>query len=212
MEEEEQILKSVPTEGECPVGLLTQWEMELKALEDWLDSPEPEGGFHKIAMPEETHQHELQLEEAGMEPVEELTGVNLSEVIAEQKPSDEKSAGVEAAAEWKAKATRDEEDNLGDQCDLPIDKEEVQQASLQKESQPMEQLDEVVEEIRKLMLGSAEEAVSKEKLDKKETCTSSGDDAGAASNEAEEQRDNSKRKFGIQEDFNQAGKLMSRSS
>jgi hypothetical protein len=32
----------------------------------------------------------------------------------------------------------------------------------------MEQLDEVVEEIRKLMLGSVEEAVSKEKLDRKE--------------------------------------------
>jgi hypothetical protein len=39
MEEEEQILKSVPTEEEHPVELLTQWEMELKALEDWLDSP-----------------------------------------------------------------------------------------------------------------------------------------------------------------------------
>jgi hypothetical protein len=83
MEEEEDIMKSIPTEGECLVGLLTQWKMDLKALEDWLDSPEPEGGCHKIAMLEETHQHELQLEEAGMEPTEELTRVNLSEVIAE---------------------------------------------------------------------------------------------------------------------------------
>jgi hypothetical protein len=40
MEKEEQILKSVPTEEERPVGLLTQWEMELKVLEDWLDSME----------------------------------------------------------------------------------------------------------------------------------------------------------------------------
>jgi hypothetical protein len=39
MEEEEEILMSVPTGGECPVELLTQWELELKALEDWLDSP-----------------------------------------------------------------------------------------------------------------------------------------------------------------------------
>jgi hypothetical protein len=73
MEEEEKILKSIPIEGEHPVGFLTQWEIELKALEDWLDSPEPECGCHKIAMLEETHQHKLQLEEAGMEPVEEMT-------------------------------------------------------------------------------------------------------------------------------------------
>jgi hypothetical protein len=61
---------------------------------------------------------------------------------------------VETAIEWRDKATRDEEYNLGDRRDLPIDKEEVQQASLQKESQSMEQLNEVIEEIRKLMLGS----------------------------------------------------------
>jgi hypothetical protein len=44
--------------------------MELKALEDWLDSTEPEGGYHKIAIPEEIHQQELQLEEARREPDE----------------------------------------------------------------------------------------------------------------------------------------------
>ena len=46
--------------------------MELKELEDWLDSLEPEGGFHEIAMLEETHQHELQLEEVGIELAKEL--------------------------------------------------------------------------------------------------------------------------------------------
>jgi len=107
MEEEEDIMKSIPTEGECLVGLLTQWEMELKALEDWLDSPEPEGGYHKIAMPEETHQHKLQLEEAGMGPTEELIGVNLSEGEVEKKPSDEKSIGVEVATVWKTKSIID---------------------------------------------------------------------------------------------------------
>jgi hypothetical protein len=79
MEEEEQILKSIPTKGKHLVGLLTHWEMELKALEDWFDSPKPEGGFHSIAMPGKTHQHELQLEEAGAKPIQEkLTGANLS--------------------------------------------------------------------------------------------------------------------------------------
>jgi hypothetical protein len=50
MKEREKILKSIPIEEEHPVELLTQWEMELKALEDCLDSPEPEGGCHEIAM------------------------------------------------------------------------------------------------------------------------------------------------------------------
>jgi hypothetical protein len=95
MKEEEQILRSVPIEGEHPVELLTQWELELKALEDWLDSPEPEGGFHKIAMPEETHQHEEQLVEAGMGPAEELTGDNLSGEEAEQ------SSVMRSLQEWK---------------------------------------------------------------------------------------------------------------
>jgi hypothetical protein len=44
VKEEEQVLISVPTE-EHPVDLLTQWELELKALEDCLDNLEPEGGF-----------------------------------------------------------------------------------------------------------------------------------------------------------------------
>jgi hypothetical protein len=51
MKEDEQMLKSIPTEEECPVELLTQWELELKELEDWFYSLELEGGFHKIAMP-----------------------------------------------------------------------------------------------------------------------------------------------------------------
>jgi hypothetical protein len=58
MGEKEHILMFVPTEGEHPVELLTRWELELKELEDWLDGPELGGGFHNIAMLEETHQHE----------------------------------------------------------------------------------------------------------------------------------------------------------
>ena len=57
MEEEEKILRYVPIE-ERSVELLTQGELELKALEDWLGSSKPEGVCHKIAMLEETHQHE----------------------------------------------------------------------------------------------------------------------------------------------------------
>jgi hypothetical protein len=56
MKEEEHILKSIPIEGEFLVESLNQWEMELKAMEDWLGSPKQGGSFHEIAMPKETHQ------------------------------------------------------------------------------------------------------------------------------------------------------------
>jgi hypothetical protein len=61
---------------------------------------------------------------------------------------------LESAGEWKLNATREEEDDRGDLVDLPICREEVQWSRLQKESQPWEQLDEVIEEIRRLMLSS----------------------------------------------------------
>jgi hypothetical protein len=80
---------SIPIGGECPIELLTQWELDLRELEDWLDSPGLEGGFQEIAMPEETHQHEEKLVEDGMEPVEEMIGINPSrEVVSEQQFSD----------------------------------------------------------------------------------------------------------------------------
>jgi hypothetical protein len=48
----------------------------------------------------------------------------MSEEEAEQQLSDE-TAELESAAEWKANATKEEENNMGDQDDLPTDKEEV---------------------------------------------------------------------------------------
>jgi hypothetical protein len=51
-----------------------------------------------------------------------------------------------------------------DRVDLPTDEEEVQPRRLHKESQPLEQLDEVIEGIRRLMLRSTAESASKEKL------------------------------------------------
>jgi len=77
-------MKSIPKEEEHPVELLTQCEMELKVLEDWLDNIELEGGYHEIVMPKETYHHELQLEKDGMEPAEELIGVDLLEEVAKQ--------------------------------------------------------------------------------------------------------------------------------
>jgi hypothetical protein len=90
----------------------------------------------------------------------------MSEEEVEQQFSKE-TTELKSAVEWKTSATRGDEDNMGDQEDLLIDKygeEEVQHRRLHKKSQPLEQLDRVIEEIIKLMLRSAEETVSKEKL------------------------------------------------
>jgi hypothetical protein len=136
-------LKYVPTGGEHPVELLTQWEMELKALEGCLNNPKPEGGCQEIAMPEETHQHDLQLGETRIELVEELTGVNLSKEVAEQKFSG-KTAELESATEWPANVTRDEI-NMGYQDDTPIEHHAgLHSSSLHKENQSMKQLEEVI--------------------------------------------------------------------
>jgi hypothetical protein len=107
MEEKEQILKSVPTKDDNPFESLTQWEMELKRLEDWLSSPEPESGYHEIAMPEETYQHELQLEEDGMGLAKELKGVVISKEVAKQRFNGE-TTELESVAQWPTSVTRGE--------------------------------------------------------------------------------------------------------
>jgi hypothetical protein len=108
------------------------------------------------------------LEEVGVEPTqEELTEANLSKEEAEQQLSDE-TTELESAAGWQASFTG-EENNMRDHDDLPFGQQKkVQQRRLHKENQPVEQLDMVIEEIRRLMVRSAKEAVSKEKLNKGE--------------------------------------------
>jgi hypothetical protein len=84
---------------------------------------------------------------------EELTEGNLSEKEAEKQLSDE-TAELEVATGWENNATK-KEDDMGDQYDLPIDKEELQQRRQHKKIQPLEQLDRVIEEIRRLKLRSS---------------------------------------------------------
>ena len=64
---------------------------------------------------------------------------------------------------------------MGDQVDLPFDvfKKEVHQRRLHKKSQPLEQLDREIEEIRKLMLRSTK-VVNKGKMNRGEPTTTTG--------------------------------------
>jgi hypothetical protein len=123
----------------------------------------------KLEIDGEAYQLEEQLEEDEDVLAEELIEKNMSEEEAEQQFSKE-TAELKSATEWKISATRGDEDNMEDQVDLSINKygeEEVKQRRLHKKSQPLERLDMVIEEIRKLMLRSEEETVSKEKLSRR---------------------------------------------
>jgi hypothetical protein len=66
-------------------------------------------------------------------------------------------------------------------------------------------------EIREMMLRSTKEVVNKKKKDRGKPARVVGN-MRSNKKKSEEQEDSSRRKFGIQEDFNRAGKLMRRSS
>jgi hypothetical protein len=84
-----------------------------------------------------------------------LTAATLSQGEAEQQLSNE-IAELESATEWQVKTTRGGGDGMGDHDDLPICREEMQPRRLHEQSQPLEQLDEEIEQLRKLMLKSVE--------------------------------------------------------
>jgi hypothetical protein len=68
---------------------------------------------------------------------------------------------------------------MGDHDDLPICRKKMQLRRLHEQSQPLEQLDEVIKKIRRLMLESAETA-SKEKLGRKEAAAAAATEAATA--------------------------------
>jgi hypothetical protein len=117
---------------------ISPWETELKMLEDWLNNPEP---------------------------ARELTEIELSEErMTEQQDSREETAELEIAVEWRLRTTdEDEKDGMGDHDDLPNGQNLLQLGRLQRQSQPQKQLDREIEDIRSLMLRSAQ-ATSEEKL------------------------------------------------
>jgi hypothetical protein len=73
-----------------------------------------------------------------------LAEAKLSEEEVEQRLSDE-IAELESAAEWPASATGGEKDDKGDHDDLPICRKKLQQRRLHEQSQPLQQLDEMIE-------------------------------------------------------------------
>jgi hypothetical protein len=105
------------------------------------------------------------LEKDGDMPATEMVAKKMPQEETEQHFSKE-TAELNFAAGWKLSATTEEKDGMGDHVDLPIEETELQPRRLQKESQPLEQLDEEIEQLRKMMLKSAEE-ISRGKLNNK---------------------------------------------
>jgi hypothetical protein len=124
--------------------------MELEILEDWLNNPEPAGDYHEQILAKEHSEESLRIFSKGAEKVMKTTEMN-------------------SVAGWQVKATKEDdedEEGMGDHNDLPNCKKFLQLGRLHEQSQPLEQLDEVIEMIRKLMIRSTE-TISKEKLSRK---------------------------------------------
>jgi hypothetical protein len=99
-------LESVAEEGVDNIDFVDLCE-ELESLERRVVVQSMHIQQAKLEADEGLHQHEEQLEEAGMGTTKGLAGENLSgEVVVEKQFSDEEPAGVKTAAEWQAKATR----------------------------------------------------------------------------------------------------------
>jgi hypothetical protein len=165
-------------------GFISPWEMELEMLEDWLNNPEP---------------------------ARELKECELSEKrMTEQQVSQEETAELEIAVKWRLRAIdEDEKDGMGDHDDLPNGQNLLQLGRLQRQSQPQEQLDREIEDIRRLVLRSAQ-TTSEEKLGREKAAAAVVQRKQQQQNGAEEKL---QRLVWDPGGFQQLqGKLMSRSS
>jgi hypothetical protein len=93
-------------------------------------------------------------------------------VTEQQFNQEDKTTKLNFVVGWQVEAI-EEEDGMGNLVDLPICREEVQQSRPQKESHPWEKLDEIIEEIRRLMIRSVE-VVRKGKLSRGEPIIAAG--------------------------------------
>jgi len=140
---------------------------ELEALETRVMVQSSHIRWVKLEADREAYQPKEWLEGFGdMTTQEELKKIKMSKEEAEQQLGDE-TVELNSVAEWQLSATKEEENDIGDQDDLPTNKEELQLRRLHKEKQQLEQLDRVIEEIRRLMLRSTKE-ISKEEMNEEE--------------------------------------------
>jgi hypothetical protein len=149
--------------------LLTPWEMKLEILEDWLNNPEPVGDCHEKILAEVHSEESLIIFSQGAEKV--------------MKIAEMKSVPV-----WQVKDTKEDdedEEGMGDHSDLSNCIKFLQLGRLHEWIQPLEQLDEVIEKIRRLMVESVE-TVSKEKLSREVEATTT---VVAAQKQLQQQKD-----------------------
>jgi hypothetical protein len=111
------------------------------------------------------------------EEEEEADNINFVDMY-EQIEALERRMKVQSMHIQQVRLEVDEEEGMGDHSDLPICRKFLQLGRLHKWGQPIQQLDEVIEDIRKLMVESAETA-SKEKLGRKEAASAATEAAAA---------------------------------
>jgi hypothetical protein len=119
--------------------------MELEMLEGWLNNPEP---------------------------AREQAEFELSGDMTEQQVSQEGTAELKSMDEWQLEATNKDKDEdegggMGDHDDRTNGQKFLQLRRLQERSQPLKQLDREIEDIRRMMLRSAQ-ATNEEKLGREE--------------------------------------------
>jgi hypothetical protein len=95
--------------------------------------------------------------EFGEEEEEEADNISLADLY-EQIETLEERVKVQSVHIQQVKLEADEEESMGDHDDLPTCRKFLQLGRLQEQDQPLEQLDAVIEEIRRMMLRSAETA------------------------------------------------------
>jgi Cu2+-containing amine oxidase len=149
--EEGQPVETVRKEELEQVFETTQAEEENEHSEEWLNIFSQET--------EKTATWEFAEEEE-----EEADNISLADLY-EQIEALERRVKVQSMHIQQVKLVADEE-GMGDHSDLPICRKFLQLGRLHEQSQPREQLDEVIDMIRELMIRSVE-TVSKERLSRR---------------------------------------------
>jgi hypothetical protein len=164
-------------EAEMTTTLKPIAERELYII-DFIGLCEELESLEKRAIVKSLHIQQIRLETDGgaYQPQEQLDGVGLEKTQGEraatklshvevEKNLSDKTTELNFAEEWPASPT-EEGNNRGDHDDLPTGMTKLQKRRLHTGNQPWEQLDEVIEEIRRLMIRSTE-AVNNEKLSRR---------------------------------------------
>jgi hypothetical protein len=147
-------ISSQEAEQEITAALESIIEEEVDSI-DFVDLYQELQALERRVIVQSFHIQQAKLEEVGSMPVGEMTVAELPQEEVEKQFS-EKTAELDFAVEYPLSATKRDKYGRGYWAYIPTEKIEVQQRRMETKSQPVEQLEEVIEEIIKLMSSSTE--------------------------------------------------------